>query len=139
MSGFSASTYSADYSAVYSPSGRMVEGEITAEERKWATFMHLGGLSGAIWGPLMIIIPLVLWLTKRDESAFLDDHGKEALNFQISIWLWVVISMVLILCLIGIPMLIAIPFFWLVMTIVMAVRSNRGEYVRYPATFRFIK
>lgn len=139
MSGFTATSFAMDEPMSRGAKIRLVDEDSTAEERTWATLMHLGGFSGFIWGPLAIVVPLVMWLVKRGKSPFIDDHGKEAVNFQISVWLWVLISMILIICLIGIPMLIVLPFFWIIMSIVMAVRSNRGEYVRYPMTFRFIK
>ncbi len=117
---------------------RLIDENATHDERMWATLMHLGGFSGIWWGPLSVLVPLVMWLMKRDESPFIDDHGKEAINFQLSIWLWVLVSVVLILCGIGIIMLFVIPVFSAVMMIINAIHANKGEYIRYPVTVRFI-
>jgi len=102
--------------------------------------MHLAGFSSVVLGlgPLAIIAPLVLWLMKRNESPFIDDHGKEAVNFQISLWFWIFLSSILIFCGIGILLIFALPIFSFVMMIIMAIRANNGEYVRYPITIRFI-
>jgi len=119
---------------------RFIDENATQEERTWATFMHLAGFSSVVLGlgPLAIIAPLVLWLMKRNESPFIDDHGKEAVNFQISLWLWIFVSGILIFCGIGILLIFALPIFSFVMMIIMAIRANNGEYVRYPITIRFI-
>jgi uncharacterized protein len=82
---------------------------------------------------------LVIWLVKKDEYAFVDDQGKEALNFQISITIYSLVSGVLILALIGIPLLIAVIIFSVVMTVIAAIKANGGEYYRYPLTIRFVK
>ncbi len=108
-----------------------------SSERLWATLMHLGAFSIIVWGPLSILVPLVIWLAKRDESPYLDDHGREAVNFQISVWIWMTVSTVLILCGIGIFMIIGLVILWPIIIIVNAVRANRGQYIRYPITIRF--
>ena len=108
-------------------------------ERGLAAVMHLGGfvaLLGA--GPLAILVPLIMWLLKRDESPFLDDHGREAINFQISWWIWGFISGVLVLVLVGILMLLVLSIAWVILMIIAAVRANSGEYYRYPMTIRFL-
>lgn len=122
---------------------RVVESNATTEDRTWATFIHLSGLAGLTLFKLIpiiplasIIVPLVLWLIKRHDSPFLDDHGREALNFQISMALYYPL---LLLSCIGIPLLIVLPFVHVIAPIVMAVRANGGEYVRYPITIRFFK
>ncbi len=85
-----------------------------------------------------IIGPLILWLLKKDELPFVDHHGKESLNFQISIILYTVIAVILCLILIGFLILAAIPIFNLVMVIIAAVKANNGEEYSYPLRIRFI-
>jgi uncharacterized Tic20 family protein len=83
--------------------------------------------------------PLVLWLVKRDQSAYLDHHGKESLNFQISLlvyWFGSIIAMFVLVGILFIPVLVILG---LVMPIVAAVAANRGDYYRYPLTIRFIR
>lgn len=116
---------------------RYVDQFASDDDRLWATFLHLGGMCGYILWPLCIIVPLIIWLAKRGDSAFIDDHGKEVLNFQISINLWAVAAGLLVFCGIGIVLAPALIIFGLVVMILNAIRANRGEYVRYPMTIRF--
>lgn len=76
---------------------------------------------------------------KKDESAFINDQGKEALNFQISVTIYAFISIILIFILIGIPILIALGIFILVFVIIASINSYDGKAYRYPLTFRLIK
>ena len=102
------------------------------QEKTWAMLCHLGGLLG-------FIPPLVIWLIKKDESSLIDDSGKEALNFQISIAIYCAIAFLLVFILIGIPLLFALQIFNLVMVIIAAIKANDGERYRYPLCIRFIK
>lgn len=87
---------------------------------------------GNIWGPL------VVWLVKREHDPEVDAHGKESLNFEISITIYMVVSAILILVLVGILLLIGLTVFWFVVVIIASIRANSGEYYRYPLTIRFI-
>jgi hypothetical protein len=111
----------------------------TEEERTYAMFCHLGALSGFVVPFGNIIVPLILWLTKRESSPFVDMHGKEAINFQISLLIYFLISAVLILLLVGIFLLAGLCIFNLVIVIIAGVRAKSGESFRYPLTIRFIK
>ena len=75
------------------------------EEKQWALFCHLSGLSGYIIPFGNIIIPLVIWSVKKDESAMIDEHGKEVANFQISFSIWIAIAILFSILIIGIPFL----------------------------------
>jgi len=100
---------------------------------------HLCALVGFIVPFGHIIGPLVVWLIKKDESAFVDDQGKEAINFQISMTLYAVVAAILILVVIGIFLLIGIGILDIVLVIIAAVKANAGEKFRYPLTIRFIR
>jgi len=110
-----------------------------AQELNWGMACHLAALAGFIIPFGNIIGPLIIWLIKKDESEFVDDQGKESLNFQISICIYAIISAILILIVIGIILLIAIGVFVLVMIIVGAVKASNGEKFRYPLTLRLIQ
>ena len=86
-----------------------------------------------------IIGPLIIWLIKKDQSAWVDQHGKEALNFQISVAIYAIVAGILTLVVIGILLLIAVGIFSLVMIIIASVKANNGEMYYYPLTIRFIK
>jgi uncharacterized Tic20 family protein len=109
------------------------------QARTWAMLCHIGAFAGYLIPLGHIIVPLILWLVKKDESSLVDDQGKESLNFQISMTIYAVIAGLLILVAIGIILLIALGIFDLVVVIVAAAKANEGEKYRYPLSIRFIK
>ncbi|HDR89101.1 MAG TPA: DUF4870 domain-containing protein [Bacteroidetes bacterium] len=111
----------------------------TTEERNWAMFCHLAALAGYIIPFGNIIGPLIIWVLKREESSFVDFHGKAAVNFQISMTLYLILAAMLIILLIGIFMLIALGVLNLILVIIASVRANSGEYFEYPLSIRFIQ
>lgn len=114
-------------------------GTPSAEERQWALFAHLSALVGYIIPFGSIIGPLVIWQIKKNEMPFVDDQGKEALNFQITVAIIAIICLVLVLILIGILLLWALALANLVFIIIAALAANNGQAYRYPFAFRFIK
>lgn len=109
------------------------------DERMWGMLCHLSALSGFIIPFGNIIGPLIVYSMKKDEYSFVADQGKESLNFQISVLVYLAISLVTIVLLIGIMFLLLIPLISLILTVLAAVRANDGEYYRYPFCIRFIK
>jgi hypothetical protein len=110
-----------------------------SQERTWGMLCHLSALAGFIIPFGNIIGPLLIWLIKKDESSFVDDQGKEALNFQISITIYCLVAAMLILIIIGIFLLIGLGILALVLIIVASVKTNSGEKFRYPLTIRLIQ
>ncbi|MEA3188395.1 MAG: uncharacterized protein QOD99_2225 [Chthoniobacter sp.] len=109
------------------------------EERMWAMLAHLSAFLGHFLpGIGNIVAPLVIWILKKDEFPLVDDQGKEALNFQISMTIYYLIAGALCFVLIGIPILIGLGIFNLIIIIVAAVKANDGVRYRYPFTIRFI-
>ena len=120
--------------------------ELSKDSRMWAMFCHLAGLAGFVIPVVIsgIIAPLIVWQIKKDEHPFIDEHGKEAVNFQISISLYMVIGIVacLVTCIgaVLIPFLaVALGIFDLVFLLIAALKANNGEHYRYPICIRFIK
>jgi hypothetical protein len=111
----------------------------TQQERTLAMLCHIGGLVGGFVPPANIIVPLVIWLIKKDQSAFINDHGKEAINFQITVSIAAVISFILILVLIGIALLALLGVAVLVLGIVAGIKAYEGNHYRYPFTLRLVK
>ena len=112
----------------------------SGDERTMGMLCHLLAFVGLLGIPFGNILgPLVIWLVKKGESAFVDDQGKESLNFNISVVIYGIISGVLTLVLIGIFLLIALGIFWLVVTIMAALAANKGQYYRYPLCIRILK
>lgn len=116
--------------------------EINKDARMWAMFCHLAGLCGLI--PIVPVIgsvigPLIVWQIKKDEFDFVADQGKEAVNFQISILIYAIVSGLLCFACVGFVLLPAVYIFDLIFLLIAAVKANDGEHYRYPLTFRFIK
>lgn len=110
-----------------------------SDERMWGMLCHLSTFAGYLIPFGNIVGPLIIWMIKKDEYAFVDDQGKEALNFQISVTIYSFVSIILIFVIVGMLLLPAVIIFDLVMTIIAAVKANGGEYYRYPLTIRFVK
>lgn len=86
-----------------------------------------------------VLGPLVVWLIKRNDFDFVDDQGKEALNFQITVMIGVLIGFVLTFILIGILVIAVVGITAVVLTIIAAIKANQGERYRYPVCIRLIK
>ena len=112
---------------------------LTQDERTFGMLSHLLALSGLFIPFGNIIGPLIIWLIKKDQYHFVNDQGKESLNFQISVLIYAIVSGILIFALVGLVLLAAVGIFALVMPIVASVRANEGVYYRYPLTIRLIK
>ncbi len=118
------------------------EKEISKDARMWAMFSHLAGLAGLNYFlPLVgsIVGPLILWQLKKDEYPYVNEHGKEAVNFQISIVIYTIVACILIPFCIGAFLLIGVIVFDVVFILIAAIKANNSEFFRYPLTIRFIK
>ena len=112
---------------------------IPASARNWAMLCHVAGLGG-YFIPIAgsIIVPLVVWLLKKDEHPFIDDQGRESLNFQITLLLYWAVAGVLVLLVIGILFLLLIPLYQILMIAIAAVKARAGDRYRYPFIIRFL-
>jgi uncharacterized Tic20 family protein len=116
-----------------------VAGVPTQDERTWGMLAHLTAFSGFLIPLGSVIAPLVVWLVKRDQSEFVADQGKEALNFNISVLLAGVVCGILVWIFIGILLGVALFIFWLAMTIIAGIKASEGIRYRYPITLRLVK
>ena len=110
----------------------------TEDERLWGLIAHLSFLGGSIIG-FPFVGPLVVWLIKKEQSPFVADQAKEALNFQLAVFLALVVASLLILVCVGAILLPVVGIGALVYSIIGAVEANKGVYYRYPYTIRFIQ
>ena len=110
------------------------------EDKQLLVLTHLSQLLDFVSGVGGFIVPLVIWLIKKDEIVDMDRQGKEILNFRISMFIYILICIPLILLLgLGILGLIVIGFFYLIFPIVNAVRVSNGQEPNYPLTLKIIK
>lgn len=114
--------------------------ESNPEARNWAMLCHLSGLATLL--PIIpfsgVLVPLILWLIKKHQFPFVYRSGREALNFQISMHLYMVVSALLMFVLIGFLLLPIVAVFWLVFTVIGTIRASNGEDYRYPLTLRLV-
>ncbi len=108
-------------------------------EKQWGMFTHLAALA-VFFLPAFgnIIGPLIIYLIKKDEYEFVNDQGKEVLNFQITWSIIFFVSIILIFIGIGLFMLIGFGIAWLILVIVATIKANEGVYYRYPMTIKFL-
>ena len=119
-------------------------GSPNAEERQWAMFAHLSAIVGALIG-LSFLGPLVVWLVKKETMPFVDDQGKEALNFNIMLLIVFAVLWALTFVTLGIGILLTGPLMFivgvaaLVLVIIAGIKANEGVAYRYPFSIRLIK
>ncbi len=109
------------------------------EERNWAMGAHLSALSGLIIPFGNVLGPLIIWLTQKEKSAFVEANAKEALNFNITVFIAFVVSGILTLVVIGLLMLAIVFFAWLILSVMAGIKASKGEQYAYPMTLRLIK
>ena len=109
-----------------------------SDERMWGMLAHLSALAGFIIPLGNIIGPIVVWQIQKDKSAYVDYHGKESLNFQITMTIAYGVAFLLVFLFIGVPILIALGLVSVILSILAGMKANNGEYYRYPFSIRFI-
>lgn len=124
--------------AAAKPAGA-IEG-LSNEAKNWGMLCHISALAGMLVGGVGTWIgPLVIWLLKKDTIPFVDDQGKESLNFQITCIIGGLIGGITAIIGIGLLILLAVGILWLVFTIIAAVKASEGVAYRYPFCLRLIK
>ena len=121
------------------PEEQTIESQPTKDERTWGMLCHFSAFFGFIFPLGNILAPLIIWLIKKEELPFVEDQGKEVLNFQISMTIYFIISGLLCIILVGIPIIIGLMIFNFIITIIAAISTNDGQFYRYPINLRLIK
>jgi uncharacterized Tic20 family protein len=131
--------------AVHSPPPLPPSAQLSQrDERLWAMGCHLSSLAMYLAIPFANILgPFIVWSIQRDKSPLVDDQGKEAVNFQITMTIAFAVAIVLAISVIGlivaIPLLAVLPVIQILFTVLAAIKANEGVAYRYPLTIRFIK
>ena len=122
---------------------------ITQNDKNYSTITHLSGFAGWFFPFGNIIAPLIMWIAKKNESTFIDEHGKAAVNFQISLILYGILLAILILPItiltLGLSLLaillaiIPAIILKIVLIISASLTASNGNYYEYPFTIQFIK
>ena len=125
----------------YAPAGPAQSGDVLLRdhgERQYAMILHLSSLAGYLVPYAGLIVPVALWLAKKDESPGIDRHGRAVVNATISYLIYTTVAAILCVILIGIPMLILLGILAVVFPIIAAVKANDGRYWNYPGSIRFL-
>ena len=108
--------------------------------RNWAMGCHMIALVGLLGNGIGFFLgPMILWLIKREDHPFIDEQGKEAVNFQITMCIAMFISALLIFVVIGIFLLPVVVIVDVVLTVIAGLKAADGEHYRYPFAIRLIK
>jgi uncharacterized Tic20 family protein len=113
--------------------------EMNPEARTMGMLCHLLSLTGYLTAVGFVVGPLIIWLMKKDTMPFVDDQGKESLNFQITVFIATAIGTALACFVVGIFLLPVIAVFHLIFAIVAGISASQGNYYRYPVCLRLIK
>lgn len=109
------------------------------EVRQGAMLCHLAAFLGFVFPFGSVIGPLILWQMKREVDPFIDDQGKEALNFQITVAIAWMVCFVLAFAIIGLFLMTALVIATVVLTIIGSIKANKGIAYRYPFVWRLVK
>jgi uncharacterized Tic20 family protein len=109
---------------------------LASNDRLWSVLCHLSYFFG--FALLSFIFPLTVYLVMRTDSPYVTHHAREALNFHLSLLLYVVCCIPLCFIVVGVPLLVAIGVTGIVCSIVAAVKASKGTYYQYPITIRFV-
>jgi uncharacterized Tic20 family protein len=119
-------------------------GTTNKEARNWAVGAHLSALV-AVWLGFGFLGPLIVYLIKKDDHPYIRQQAAEALNFNLSVFIYAIVGgvifVILLVLLVGIlliPFVIAAAIGWLVLVILAATKASKGEPYRYPLTIRFV-
>lgn len=113
-------------------------GDVSSDEQTWGVLVHASAFVGLLVPFGNIVAPLVVWLIKRDESAFVDENGQQSVNFQLT-WtgIFVVASLTLFLG-IGLLLVPLVALVWLVLVVLGTVKASKGEVYDYPLTIDLV-
>ena len=111
----------------------------TPEEKQMGMFLHLAQLANLLIPIAGVIVPIVIWQTKKDKIPGIDAHGKMVVNFMISCVIYFIISFILAFVIIGFLGLIALMIIGIVFPIIGGIKANNGELWEYPLTIKFLK
>lgn len=116
-----------------------VQPELSQEVRQWAMFCHFAAFFGLIFPFGNLLGPLIVWQIKKDMHPFIDDQGKEALNFQISVALAAFLCFLLMVVVIGFPLLALLSVAAVVLAVIAGIKANEGQRYRYPFSWRLLR
>jgi uncharacterized Tic20 family protein len=124
------------------PAGTTFSGAVTdisSDVNMWSMFIHLSQFCGYFFPLAGLVVPIVLWQMKKDESEIIDKHGRIVINWILTEFIYGIVFVLLCVILIGIPLILALIVVSIVFPIVGGVKANNGELWPYPFSIRFFR
>ena len=112
---------------------------LSETERNWSMLCHLSAFAGFFFPFGAIIGPLICWLSRKEDSMWIDENGKASLNFQLSVLLYMILVLPLCFIIVGIPLMVALVFLKIICIIIASIKASKGEEFRYPLAIPFIQ
>jgi len=112
--------------------------DVSSDERTWGVITHAAAFVGFAVPFGNVLGPLLVWLIKKDESRFLDANGKQALNFQITWTILIVISLLTLLIGIGLIIVPVVMLAWLIFVVLAMIRASENQVYDYPLTIDLV-
>ena len=109
------------------------------EARQWALFLHLSVFAGYLVPLAGLIAPIAIWQLKKDQIPGINEHGKNLMNFMISMFIYSLVAGLLTFVLIGFLILPILLIVGIALPIMAAIKGNNGEIWKYPLTIQFLK
>jgi uncharacterized Tic20 family protein len=112
---------------------------LSETERNWAMFCHISAFASFLMPFGGVIGPLVIWVSKRDESTWVNENGKASLNFQLSILLYIILTIPLCFIIIGFPIIAVLILLRIIFIVIASIKASKGVEFRYPLAIPFIQ
>jgi uncharacterized protein len=112
--------------------------DVSSDEKMWSMFMHFSQLCGFLIPLLGLVVPIVMWQVKKDQSDIIDRHGKNILNWIITEIIFFAVFFILVRIFIGIPLLGVLFVLGIIFPIIGGIKANNGEFWPYPFSIKFI-
>jgi uncharacterized protein len=110
---------------------------VSSDEKMWSMFMHFSQLCGFLIPLAGLIVPIVMWQVKKDESDIIDRHGRNIVNWIITEIIFFAAFFILVRIFIGIPLLGILFILGIVLPIIGGIKANNGEIWSYPFAIKF--
>lgn len=123
-------------SAAGSPASPTVN--VNIDQKSYLVLMHASAAAICVLGPLCFMVPLVMWLMKKEGNPTIDEHGKAALNFQISVAIYALVAFVLLFVLVGWLLVPAVYILAIFGAVKGAIEASNGKLYKYPLSFRLV-
>lgn len=127
-----------DVSDADSETDPTVDYEVSSDDRTWGILVHATGFVGLVVPFGNIVAPLLIWAIKKEDSRFVDENGTEAINFQITWTILLIVAAISIIFVIGLVLLPILALAWIALVCIAIVRASNDQVYDYPLTIDFL-